>query len=156
HGLLPRRSSPQSWRPEKRVRLRGVYKLGARYYDTGLGRFTQMDPSGQESNPYAYAISNPINYSDPSGLSAAGVLFDLALVAINAWMDGSDLGDALAGAITPERAVALGWGFGGELLCYAGAAVTGAASVTTGAAGGIAVGLFCTLVGVTVDNLLGG
>jgi RHS repeat-associated protein len=46
----------------------GIYKLGARYYDTSLGRFTQMDPSGQESNPYAYAQCNPTNASDPSGL----------------------------------------------------------------------------------------
>ncbi|MET2012979.1 RHS repeat-associated core domain-containing protein [Microbacterium chocolatum] len=46
----------------------GLYKLGARYYDTSLGRFTQMDPSGQETNPYGYAACNPTNRSDPSGL----------------------------------------------------------------------------------------
>ncbi len=46
----------------------GIYKLGARYYDSNLGRFTQMDPSGQESNPYAYATNNPISKKDPSGL----------------------------------------------------------------------------------------
>jgi RHS repeat-associated protein len=45
----------------------GIYKLGARYYDTTLGRFTQTDPSGQEANPYAYAACNSVNYSDPSG-----------------------------------------------------------------------------------------
>lgn len=46
----------------------GLYKLGARYYDSSLGRFAQMDPSGQEKNPYAYASCNPISSSDPSGL----------------------------------------------------------------------------------------
>jgi len=56
----------------------GVYKLGARYYDTSLGRFTQMDPSGQEANPYAYAGCNPINGSDPSGLNCTGdVIFGI-------------------------------------------------------------------------------
>ncbi|MFD9327851.1 RHS repeat-associated core domain-containing protein [Streptomyces sp. NPDC060065] len=29
----------------------GLYKMGARYYDPTLGRFTQPDPSGQETNP---------------------------------------------------------------------------------------------------------
>ncbi len=45
----------------------GLYKLGARYYDPALGRFTQMDPSGQEVNAYAYAKSDPINSADPNG-----------------------------------------------------------------------------------------
>lgn len=48
----------------------GLYKLGARYYDPAQGRFTQMDPSGQETNPYSYAECNPTVNSDPSGLSA--------------------------------------------------------------------------------------
>ena len=47
----------------------GLYKLGARYYDPTLGRFTQQDPSGQEVNLYAYAGNNPINNVDPSGRS---------------------------------------------------------------------------------------
>ncbi|MFZ8757737.1 RHS repeat-associated core domain-containing protein [Microbacterium sp. HMH0099] len=51
----------------------GIYKLGARYYDTSLGRFTQMDPSGQERNPYAYASCNPVNAKDPGGLDAGSV-----------------------------------------------------------------------------------
>ncbi len=33
-----------------------------------LGRFTQPDPSGQETNAYLYAGGDPINNSDPSGL----------------------------------------------------------------------------------------
>lgn len=53
----------------------GLYKLGARYYDASLGRFTQQDPSGQENNPYTYAMNNPINASDPSGLLTAGDVF---------------------------------------------------------------------------------
>ncbi|CAL9651587.1 RHS repeat-associated core domain-containing protein [Streptomyces sp. enrichment culture] len=30
----------------------GLYKMGHRYYDPTLGRFTQPDPSGQETNAY--------------------------------------------------------------------------------------------------------
>jgi RHS repeat-associated protein len=46
----------------------GLYKMGHRYYDPSLGRFTQPDPSGQETNPYLYAAGDPINNSDPTGL----------------------------------------------------------------------------------------
>jgi RHS repeat-associated protein len=46
----------------------GLYKLGARYYDPTLGRFTQPDPSGQEINRYLYAAGDPCNRVDPSGL----------------------------------------------------------------------------------------
>ncbi|CAQ00159.1 MAG: type IV secretion protein Rhs [Clavibacter sp.] len=51
-----------------------LYKMGARYYDASLGRFTQMDPSGQEPQPYAYAACNPVGNIDPSGLSCAGAV----------------------------------------------------------------------------------
>lgn len=47
-----------------------LYKLGARYYDSSLGRFTQMDPSGQEEHPWVYAKNNPISMSDFTGLDA--------------------------------------------------------------------------------------
>ncbi len=45
----------------------GLYRLGARYYDPSLGRFTQYDPTGQEPNPYLYAAGNPANFVDPTG-----------------------------------------------------------------------------------------
>jgi RHS repeat-associated protein len=47
----------------------GLYKLGFRYYDATLGRFTQPDPSGQEQNPYLYAAADPINATDSAGLN---------------------------------------------------------------------------------------
>ncbi|MBF4511427.1 RHS repeat-associated core domain-containing protein [Plantibacter sp. VKM Ac-2885] len=49
-----------------------IYKFGARYYDVRVGRFLQMDPSGQEAHPYAYAGCNPIGQKDPTGLDVSG------------------------------------------------------------------------------------
>ncbi|WP_431944004.1 RHS repeat-associated core domain-containing protein [Micromonospora marina] len=37
----------------------GLTKFGARYYDGGLGRFTQRDPSGKDF-PYTYAGGDPV------------------------------------------------------------------------------------------------
>jgi len=45
----------------------GLYHLNARYYDPSLGRFTQLDPSGQDPFSYAYVNNDPINGADPSG-----------------------------------------------------------------------------------------
>ena len=50
----------------------GLYRFSARYYDPTLGRFTQADPSGGESNPYSYASDSPINSADISGLFSLG------------------------------------------------------------------------------------
>ncbi len=41
----------------------GLYKMGARYYQPELGRWTQPDPSGQEANAYLYAVGNPVGCS---------------------------------------------------------------------------------------------
>ena len=47
-----------------------LYYYRARYYSPRLGRFLQSDPLGLrgEPNPYAYALNNPIDNIDPSGL----------------------------------------------------------------------------------------
>jgi RHS repeat-associated protein len=45
----------------------GLYKIGARYYQPELGRWTQPDPSGLDSNAYLYAAGNPVNFTDASG-----------------------------------------------------------------------------------------
>jgi len=43
----------------------GLYKMGERYYDPGVGRFTQEDPA---SGGYLYVDGNPVNFVDASGL----------------------------------------------------------------------------------------
>lgn len=51
----------------------GVSHLGARLYDPVIGRFLSRDPmqvqrTAATSNPYAFALGDPWNRSDPSGL----------------------------------------------------------------------------------------
>ena len=48
----------------------GLVFLRARYYAPGMGRFLNTDPSRQEMNPYQYARSNPVMFTDPSGFDA--------------------------------------------------------------------------------------
>ena len=87
----------------------GLYKLGARYYDPTIGRFTQFDPSGQEPNPYAYAGCNPINNSDATGLSCSQAILDATLTSIGfAVALAASLGlGAIAVLINPLGAVAV-------------------------------------------------
>lgn len=106
----------------------GLYKLGARYYEPTTARFTQYDPTGQESNPYAYAACDPVNASDPTGL-----LCTQAVVA-------ASLGGATA-------AFSIGAGVAtGTIVGLPAGAVFGAAALATGAgaaAAGIAALFVC-------------
>ena len=48
----------------------GLYKLGERYYDPSIGRFTQRDPAGtcglNTGRRYSYANDDPVDNVDPS------------------------------------------------------------------------------------------
>jgi RHS repeat-associated protein len=46
----------------------GIVKFGTRYYNASVGLFTQEDPSGQNTG-YLYAGNDPVNVTDPSGMS---------------------------------------------------------------------------------------
>jgi RHS repeat-associated protein len=53
----------------------GLDLLGARNYDPAAGRFLQVDPLLETTDPtqlggYTYAGNNPVGQSDPAGLSA--------------------------------------------------------------------------------------
>jgi len=56
----------QAWIPEL-----GMYSYKARIYSPTLGRFLQPDPAGYPDGPnwYNYAMSDPVNSLDPSGLA---------------------------------------------------------------------------------------
>jgi RHS repeat-associated protein len=51
----------------------GLYKMGTRYYDAALGRFTQVDPvEGGSANRYDYGFRDPVNVYDPDGTDPWG------------------------------------------------------------------------------------
>lgn len=64
----------------------GLYKIGMRYYQPELGRWTQADPLGQrinpaqpaEAHPYNYVGCNPVNYTDPTGMLVGECFWEYA------------------------------------------------------------------------------
>ncbi|MER7719673.1 RHS repeat-associated core domain-containing protein [Streptomyces flaveolus] len=119
----------------------GLYHLGARYYDTNIGRFTQPDPSGQEKNPYLYAEGDPVNRIDPSGLFSLGEGLTRAGQAVG-----------LVGALAaPSLPVGLGLTVLGTGLEVAGGIADGKSASEV--AGGAAVNLVGGKVGLAADLL---
>ncbi|MFF7173051.1 RHS repeat-associated core domain-containing protein [Streptomyces pseudovenezuelae] len=55
----------------------GLYKMGARYYDPHIGRFTQPGPSGQETNPYLYAAGDRVTRPIPRTSPASWALWEV-------------------------------------------------------------------------------
>lgn len=61
----------------------GLYKMGTRYYDPSLGRFTQRDPiAGSSFNAYDYAGQDPINRQDCNGESPYAAAAIVACITI--------------------------------------------------------------------------
>jgi len=44
-----------------------LHNFRARMYDSDIGRFYAIDPSGEGNSPYAYVANNPIMFVDPTG-----------------------------------------------------------------------------------------
>jgi RHS repeat-associated protein len=87
----------------------GLDEFGARYYRSGMGRFTGVDPvmSGAFTHPqlwnrYAYALNNPLRMIDPNGMNAEEVnLPDFADYGDISWDSGfGDLADNEEAAAT--------------------------------------------------------
>ncbi len=59
----------------------GLVKIGQRYYDPGVGHWTQQDPKVMpfdpvQANRYGYAGCSPTNFTDPSGLDWRDAFWD--------------------------------------------------------------------------------
>jgi len=82
----------------------GLVQLGARVYDPVLGRFLSRDPllvprTAATSNPYAFAMNDPQNRTDPTGLDPCATATDPGLCISAQYNGGSQLGQAVAAGI---------------------------------------------------------
>ncbi len=72
-------SSPHGYLNAPTSTLSGLTQLGARAYDTSIGKFLSVDPvlspsNPQQNNGYTYSSNNPVTMSDPSGLCPTGIM----------------------------------------------------------------------------------
>ncbi|WP_395575878.1 RHS repeat-associated core domain-containing protein [Streptomyces sp. BK79] len=111
----------------------GLYKMGHRYYDPSLGRFTQPDPSGQETNPYLYAAGDPINNSDPSGLLSLGEGLGLAGTVVGL----AALAPVSAPVAIGATAASVGLTVAGSIASGNSASETAAVGIFSAATGGV-------------------
>lgn len=129
----------------------GLYKMGARYYQPELGRWTQQDPSGAEANVYLYVGGNPVNFVDPSGVFSFNP-FSFILEAINLEdaledlldkdQEARDLADNLAGGAATA-------GFATACAYFA-----GLLALPTAGIGGLAAGGVCAVLSVAIGALI--
>jgi RHS repeat-associated protein len=57
----------------------GLVRFGARDYDPNIGRWTAKDPldfAGGDTNLYAYVMNDPVNFTDPEGLTTNKPMYD--------------------------------------------------------------------------------
>ncbi|MGW1608955.1 RHS repeat-associated core domain-containing protein [Streptomyces sp. NPDC002285] len=134
----------------------GLYHYQARFYDPNLGRFTQPDPSGLETNPYLYASGDPTNIIDPSGLfgwsdigeGLGGIVGTAVGVAAVATVCATGVGCLVAGAVmvgvSAGSGAAIGSAIaGGDAEDRSDAFINGA---LWGTAGGLVGGRLATLI----------
>jgi RHS repeat-associated protein len=72
-GPSTRDHTKYQWNVGDTIAALGLSHLGARIYDPVIGRFLSRDPllvpkTATTTNPYAFAINEPLNASDPTGL----------------------------------------------------------------------------------------
>lgn len=71
--------SSAQWNGGEALAAFGLSHLGARVYDPVMGRFLSRDPlfvprTAATTNPYAFAMNDPVNRSDPTGLDPANCI----------------------------------------------------------------------------------
>ncbi|MDB9540082.1 Calx-beta domain-containing protein [Anabaenopsis arnoldii] len=142
----------------------GLDFMRARFYDSGLGRFTAVDPIGLnagDANFYRYVFNNPVSYTDPSGLLAPvpliaagavlGGISNAGIYAVSSTIAGNFTLSGLAGAGISGAA----FGAGATLIAASGATGLVANSLSVGL-GGVTGALGYVIengTGVTVEGL---
>ncbi len=141
--------------PGQTKTLSDIYYNRYRDYDSSTGRYIQADPIGLRggSNPYLYALGNPLKYSDPRGLCLEDLCIGEALVigsaamlidyALQKWLHpqcinyGELFGTFVSGTTIPIAiAASAGGGAGFELgAAELGASDAGAAAGDAGVGG---------------------
>ena len=61
----------------------GLDFMRARFFDEGIGRFTQCDPIGllgDYSNTYRYVFNSPSHFFDPEGLKGYRIIFEIPYI----------------------------------------------------------------------------
>lgn len=89
---------PFRWNAEHAIND-DAYKIGARWYDATLGRWTQQDPAGAEANAYAFAGGDPINRADPTGLLSFELSSCVGVVCGSVGVAWDDEGVAVNGSV---------------------------------------------------------
>jgi len=85
----------------------GLVYLRSRYYDPTLGRFLTADPhppspyDPRSLNPYIFALNNPVNLADPSGLEPRRYTIGKSLVVEPAMAFWGNLADQAIAEATP-------------------------------------------------------
>jgi RHS repeat-associated protein len=91
-----------------------LHKMGTRYYDPTLGRFTQVDPiAGGSANAYDYASQNPVNFVDPDGTFIRGIISKGRKLAKRFFRNRQVQQCAVGAAVGAAVAVTTGWLTGG-------------------------------------------
>ena len=104
----------------------GLYNYRARLYNADLGRFYAPDPLQQQTSAYAYAMNNPILYSDPTGMfswkklgmrvvAATEIVVGIGLEVLGGVADATGVGAAAGVALNIGGAALIGAGINTEI-----------------------------------------
>ncbi|MEV5433997.1 RHS repeat-associated core domain-containing protein [Streptomyces sp. NPDC052701] len=158
--LLPHRRHGQRPRPGRRrgqahphtyaYGPTGLYKMGHRSYDPHPGRFTQPDPSGQETNACLYAGGDPINNTDPPGLGFGNF--------VDGVFGGKDLHETWQNRNDPDALIAQSVGMVAGAV-FGAACVAGTSTMATAAGMPYLIPLAtagCGIAAGTVSNVTAG
>jgi len=153
--------SPWRYTGEQYDPTAGLYRLGVRYYDPTLGRFTQIDPLKhlldlRQGNRYSYAADDPANNADPTGetsffqglATAVGRAFAIAGLAVGGPTTPFGVGFEIAAGVATGVASYAGGGSVAQAVAAGGV-------TTAGGLLGLQYGFFLGLLGSAAGGLIG-